>query len=484
MNPITHLSRFGFWSFPISPLLLALLTAGLAWAQDDSKAVLRPNLIWIMADDLGYGEVGCYGQSIIQTPRLDQMATEGMRFTQFYAGATVCAPSRSVLMTGKHHGRTRVRGNAGRTNPEAQALRDGDTTVAVALKEAGYVTALVGKWGLGDVGPASSGLPGKHGFDYFFGYLNQRHAHNHFPDFLWRNEDRVPLPNRITPVGDEGAGYTEDGILYADDLFADEAIKFVSQNADRPFFLYWSMVVPHANNERNRDLKNGAHVPDFGPYTTKDWPDTDKGHAAMITRLDSYVGRLLDHLDLLGLSENTLVIFTSDNGPHNESSHNLERFNPSGPFSGIKRSLTDGGIRVPTLARWPGTIRAGSESDHAAYFGDWFATAVDLAGAELPTDLNSISFVPELVGRRSDQKKHEYLYWEFHERGFQQAALYEGRWKGLRQGAPDAPVRVYDLQTDPGEKMDVAAQQPDVANKLSTYLSTARSETPEWKPTW
>ena len=200
-------------------------------------------------------------------------------------------------MTGRHHGRTRVRGNAGQTNPAAQALREGDTTVADALRSAGYATALVGKWGLGDVGAAERGLPRRHGFDHFFGYLNQTHAHNHFPDFLWRNEEKISLPNKVTPVGPvPGAGYATEAVQFADDLFADEALKFVANHQQRPFFLYWSMVIPHANNERARELKNGAHVPDFGPYAGKDWPEPDKGQAAMITRMDSYVGRMLAHL--------------------------------------------------------------------------------------------------------------------------------------------------------------------------------------------
>lgn len=258
--------------------------AALPVPADDGRPD-RPNLIWIMADDLGYGDLGCYGQKVISTPNLDRMAEEGLRFTQFYAGATVCAPSRSVLMTGQHHGRTRVRGNAGATNPIAQALRPDDVTVAKVLQQSGYRTALVGKWGLGDVGVAESGLPRKHGFDEFFGYLNQQHAHNHFPDFLWRNEERVELANVVTPVGGDGAGYATKAVQFADDLFADEAVKFVTHNKTQPFFLYWSMVIPHANNERTRELKNGAHVPDFGPYVDKDWPEPDKGQAAMISRL-------------------------------------------------------------------------------------------------------------------------------------------------------------------------------------------------------
>lgn len=466
----------------MKPVLSAL--AVLALAVSGAPAAEKPNLIWIMADDLGYGDLGCYGQKVIATPHLDRMALEGMRFTQFYAGATVCAPSRSVLMTGQHHGRTRVRGNAGRSNPVAQALRPEDTTVADVLKGAGYRTALVGKWGLGNVGEAEMGLPRKHGFDEFFGYLSQHHAHNHFPDYLWRNEERESLPNKITPVGDDGAGYATEAVVFADDLFADEAVEFVKESRERPFFLYWSMVIPHANNERTRALGNGAHVPDFGPYADKDWPDPDKGQAAMIWRIDQYVGRMLKTLQELGLAEKTLVIFTSDNGPHDESNHDLKRFEPSGPLSGIKRSLTDGGIRVPMIAWWPRTIEPGTESDHVAYFGDWMATAAELAGAEVPDGCNSISFVPTLLGHDSKQREHEFLYWEFHERGFKQAALYKGRWKGIRSGSRDAPIVLYDLENDIGETTNVAAEHPEIAAKISEYLKTARTPLPEWEPKW
>jgi arylsulfatase A-like enzyme len=439
---------------------------------------IRPNLIWIMADDLGWGELGCYGQKVIHTPNLDRMAREGMKFTQFYAGATVCAPSRSVLMTGQHHGHTRVRGNAGSGRPTAQALREGDITVAKVLQQAGYRTALIGKWGLGDTGAAESGLPRRQGFDEFFGYLSQHHAHNHYPDFLWRNEERVMLPNIVTPVGGEGGGYATVAKVYADDLFADEALKFVAANKSRPFFLFWSMVVPHANNERNRGLKNGTEVPDFGSYKDRDWPDPDKGQAAMITRMDSYAGRMIDELRRLHLAEKTLVIFTSDNGPHDEAGHDLSRFQPSGPFRGIKRSLTDGGIRVPFIAWLPGKIAAGSESTHVAYFGDWMATACELAGTGVPPDRDSISFLPTVLGQPDKQRKHEFLYWEFHERGFNQAALYQGRWKGIR--SKNEPMTLYDLQNDPGEKDDVAGKHPEIAAKLRDYLLTARSDSADW----
>ena len=479
-------ARTGFRScstnmLPLARLLLSaaslMLATGLCAAS-----VARPNLIWIMADDLGYGDLGSYGQKVIQTPHLDRMAREGLRFTHFYAGATVCAPSRSVLMTGQHHGRTRVRGNAGPNNPRAQALQPEDVTVAKVLRAAGYVTALTGKWGLGDIGEAETGLPRKQGFDYFFGYLNQHHAHNHFTDFLWRNEEKIALPNKVTTTGPSGAGYATEAVMFADDVIADEALKFVSRHQTQPFFLYWSPVIPHANNERKRDLGNGAHVPDFGPYANQPWSDQDKGQAAMITRLDRYVGRMLEQLKQLGLAEKTLVIFTSDNGPHDESNHDLSRFQPSGPFSGIKRSLKDGGIRVPCLAWWPGTVRPGGETAHVAYFGDWFATAAELAETKSPAGLDSLSFVPTLRGLTREQKAHEFLYWEFHERGFNQAALHQGRWKGIREGSLAAPLALYDLRSDVTEKTYVAAQHPEVVARIDAYLTTARSDNPDWQP--
>jgi arylsulfatase A-like enzyme len=448
-----------------------------------SALAAKPNLIWIMADDLGYADLGCYGQKVITTPNLDRMAKEGLRFTHFYSGATVCAPSRSVLMTGLHHGHTRIRGNAGQKNPSAQALKDGDVTVASVLKKAGYKTALIGKWGLGNIGEAESGLPRKQGFDYFYGYLSQHHAHNHFPDYLWRNESKEPLSNIIVPVGEDGAGYATEAIHYADDLFTDDALKFVAENKAAPFFLYWSMVIPHANNERGKILGDGAHVPDYGPYADKDWPKQDKGQAAMITRLDSYVGRMMAQLKLLGIADNTLIIFTSDNGPHNESKHDLTRFNPAGPYTGIKRSLTDGGIRVPFIAWWPGKVAPG-ETDHAGYFPDWMPTAAQLAEADAPKKTDGVSLVPLLTGKAGEQKRHDFLYWEFHEGGFKQAALYQGRWKGIRQGGPEMPVQLFDQQNDVAEKTDVAAQHPEIAAKISDYLQTARTPNADWEPQW
>jgi arylsulfatase A-like enzyme len=437
----------------------------------------RPNIVFILADDLGYAELGSYGQKVIQTPHLDQLAREGLRFTQFYAGATVCGPSRSVLMTGQHQGHTRVRGNS--LDPLKVSLLDEDVTVARTLQSGGYRTAIFGKWGLGEAVTAESGLPRRQGFDAFFGFLNHHHAHNHYPSFLWRNEEKILLPNVTTPVGDSGAGVTENPILYADDLVTDEVLKWIGQNQAHPFFIYWNPVLPHANNEKNNLLKNGTEVPDYGPYAQMDWPDQDKGQAAMITRLDSYVGRLVTTLRLLGLDRNTLIVFTSDNGPHNEAHHNLARFQPAQPFSGIKRDLTDGGIRVPCIAWWPGRIAAGTVSNHVAYFGDWFATATDLTGLTPPAGLDSISFAPTLLNQPG-QQEHDYLYWEFHEKGFHQAALYQGRWKAIRLGRADAPLAIYDQLTDVAEKNDLAAKRPDLVAQFEAYFKTARTPAANW----
>jgi len=417
---------------------------------------------------------------VIQTPNLDRMADEGLRFTRFYAGATVCAPSRSVLLTGLHQGHTRVRGNT-RSPAIARALQKEDATVAEALQAAGYRTAILGKWGLGDVGEYESGLPRRKGFDEFFGYLDQRHAHNHFPDFLWRNETREPRANVIVPIGDSGAGYATQAVEFADDLFADEAMQFVTANANRPFFLFWSMVIPHSNNERWKLLGDGAQVPDYGPYADKDWPNPDKGHAAMITRMDGYVGRLMTTLRELGIAERTLVIFTSDNGPHNSSGHDISRFQPAGGFSGIKRSLLEGGIRVPGIAWWPGTVRPGV-TDVAGGLVDWFPTAAELARAGVPKGLDGRSLVPTLLGK--PQEPPPFFYWEFHEKGFQQAALYEGRWKGIRRGGPSAPLLLFDTLNDPAEKTDVAADNPQITKAINQYLASARTPASGWEPVW
>jgi arylsulfatase A-like enzyme len=442
----------------------------------------QPNVIFILADDLGYGDLGCYGQTVIQTPRLDEMAREGMRFTQFYAGCTVCAPSRSVLMTGKHTGHTHVRGNAGGANSSIQSLRDEDVTVAEVMKSTGYRTGLIGKWGLGEVD--QPGFPLRQGFDSFYGYLNQTHAHNYYPTFLYRNAEREQLRNEVELPEGQVAGFLGGSatkrVDYSHDLFATEALDFVRQNQAGPFFLYLALTIPHANNEATRMRGNGAEVPDFGIYADRDWPDQDKGQAAMITRMDRDVGRLLDLLKELKIDDQTLVVFTSDNGPHNEANHNLKRFNPSGPLTGIKRSLTEGGIRVPMIARWPKHIAAGTTSDHIAYFGDVFATLAELAGTQTPADLDSISFLPTLRGNPADQKQHEYLYWEFYEQGSRQAVRFQD-WVAIREPMFTGAIKLYNVSEDVGEKIDRAEQNVQLVERAKAYMNEAHIAHPNWK---
>jgi len=439
-----------------------------------------------MADDLGYGDLGCYGQATIATPRLDRMAREGMRFRQFYAGCTVCAPSRSVLMTGQHMGHTHVRGNAG-GEMSIQTLRDEDVTVAEVLKSSGYATALCGKWGLGDELPgAEAGLPIRQGFDYFFGYLNQVHAHNYYPEFLWRNRERVPLRNTVVkmdkkPNGGFVGGYATKRLDYSHDLVVDEALDFINRHHDRPFFLYVPITIPHANNEGTRGTGNGQEVPDFGRYADQPWPEQDKGQAAMITRMDGDVGRLLDRLAELQIDEKTVVMFTSDNGPHDEGGHSPERFDPNGPVRGMKRDLYEGGIRVPLIVRWPGTTPADSISDHVAYFGDLMATAAQLAGTKPPADIDSISFVPTITGHPDEQQEHRYLYWEFYERGGKQAVRH-GRWKAIRMPMFTGTTELYDVSEDLGEAHNIADQHPDVVRELEAMMDEAHVSHPDWQP--
>lgn len=464
-------------------LILSLFSAVLISTEKEAEAAAKsPNVIFIMADDLGYGDLGCFGQTIIQTPNLDRMAADGMKFTDFYAGSTVCAPSRCVLMTGKHLGHCRVRGNG--RGPE-QALQPADYTVAELFKDAGYATALIGKWGLGDVRPETLvGMPNRQGFDYFYGYANQVHAHNYYPEFLWRNEEKVPLQNVVQPAPNNYGGFQGGAatkrVDYSHDLFAEEALEWISDHKDQQFFLYLPLTIPHANNEGTRMFKDGAEVPDYGIYNDKDWPAQDKGQAAMITRMDKDIGRMLELLKTLCIDKNTLVIFTSDNGPHDEANHDTTRFNPSGPLRGMKRDLYEGGIRVPTIAWWPGTIAAGTVSDHIGYFGDLMATAAELTGQPAPKDLDSVSLVPTLTGHPDQQKEHEYLYWEFYERGGRRAVR-AGNWKAVRP-LWDAPIELYDLSADLAEKHDVASAHPDIVAEMAAKMEQAHTPSPDWTP--
>ena len=435
----------------------------------------RPNIIYIMADDLGYGDLGCYGQKIIKTPNIDKIADEGMRFTDHYAGSTVCAPSRCCLMTGFHTGHALVRGNA------RVPMRPSDVTVAELLKEAGYNTGIIGKWGLGE--PDSTGIPNRQGFDYWFGYLNQRHAHNYYPEYLWRNEEKVELKNEVNHVIG-GRDRTPGGVAtkrmeYSHDLFAEEALGFVEEKKDNPFFLYLALTIPHANNEAGN---KGMEVPSLEPYTDKDWPEPQKGHAAMITRMDGDVGRLMAKLKELGLDKNTLVMFTSDNGPHKEGGADPTFFNSSGLLQGYKRALYEGGIRVPMIARWPGRIEAGSVSDHPSAFWDFLPTCCELVGVKAPEGIDGISMVSTLLGRPGEQRKHEFLYWEFHEQGKRQA-IRMGDFKGIRQNVaknPDGPIELYNLKNDIGEKRNVAARHSGIVAKIEECMKTTRTPSEHW----
>jgi arylsulfatase A-like enzyme len=427
----------------------------------------KPNIVFILADDLGYGDLGCYGQKRIQTPHLDRMASEGLRFTQCYAGSTVCAPSRCCLMTGKHTGHATVRGN--RLVP----LRLEDVTVAEVLHAAGYATGLIGKWGLGE--PGSTGIPNRKGFDSFFGYLNQVHAHNYYPDFLWRNQDKVPLAGNVVEKG-----VAVQRAQYSHDLFTKEALAFVEQHKDEPFFLYLAYTIPHANNEAG---KQGMEVPSDAPYNDRDWPQPQKNHAAMISRLDRDVGRLLQRLKELGLDGKTVVFFSSDNGPHKEGGADPAYFQSAGPLRGFKRDLTEGGICVPMLVRWPGRIAAGRVGDQVLAFWDFLPTAAELAGAQAPKDGDGLSVVPALIGAQAagrPQRGHDFLYWEFHERGFEQAVRH-GDWKYIRRPyAPDRPPELYHLKDDLGETKNVAVQHVDVVAQMEAYLKEARTASADW----
>jgi arylsulfatase A-like enzyme len=423
----------------------------------------RPNILFILADDLGYGDVGVYGQKVVATPNIDRIAADGVRFTQAYAGCTVCAPSRCCLMTGYHTGHARIRGNA------KVPLEASDITVAKVLKEAGYRTGIVGKWGLG--GAYTDGIPNLQGFDDWFGFLDQTYAHTYYPQSLWDNKEEKIISRNL--------GKRQE---WVQDLFTARALQFLdnafldSSRGGNPFFLYLAYTTPHANDELGRDVGDGMEVPNDEPFTNKPWPQVEKNFAAMVTRLDTAVGKVLDQLKKTGQDQNTLVIFTSDNGPHKEGGHDPNFFHSGGPLRGVKRDLYEGGIREPMLARWPGKIKPGTTSDQVWAFWDFLPTAAELAGARAPAGIDGISMVPALVGRQ--QKNHEYLYWEFHERGFSQAVRM-GDWKGVRLGTR-SPVELYDLKNDVGEKNNIAASHKDVIEQIEHIMQTARTDSKEF----
>ena len=445
-------------------LVVLSLVAPLAAAE-------RPNVVIIQADDLGYGDLSAYGQTRFQTPNLDRLAAEGTRFTQYYSGSTVCAPSRAALLTGRHTGHGWIRGNG------EFPLREEDVTVAMALRAAGYRTAVIGKWGLGK--PGTGGDPAKKGFDYAFGVLDHRHAHRQFTDHLYRNGVRTE---------------TDLERDYVNDLFTREAAAFIEAADPKPFFLYLNYTVPHAELRVPEDsiapwrgkfpetpFVNAAADgrptgPDDPSLGYRSQPAPRAAFVAMITRMDRDIGRLVDVIRARGLAQRTLVLFTSDNGPHQEGGATPQFFKSSGGLRGIKRDLYEGGIRVPMIARWPGTVPAGRVSTHPWAHWDLFPTLAELAGAHTTPGLDGISMVRALRGRR--QPTHEYLYWEFHERGFQQAVRM-GKWKAVRL-AKDTALELYDLDADPLEQRDAAATHPDIVRRMEEYLRTARTDSTLW----
>ncbi|MDG2167366.1 MAG: arylsulfatase [Opitutales bacterium] len=444
--------------FLISGILLSLLF-GCSPSDEEAIQPSKPNIIFIMADDMGYGDLGSYGQTVIQTPHLDQMAKEGLRFTNCYAGSTVCAPSRSVLMTGKHTGHATVRGNFGKYGVAGLAGGNGrvpleadDVTVAEVLKDAGYVTGITGKWGLGE--PNTTGHPNDQGFDEWFGYLNQRRAHSYYPTFIWKDKMKVEFPDNAD--GNQGT--------YTHDLFTEFALDFVTRHQDQPFFLYLPYTIPHSRYE----------IPDTTPYTDMPWTDDEKVQAAMITRLDRDIGSLFNLLKDLNLDENTLVFFCSDNG----AAERWEgRFDASGSLKGRKRDMYEGGIRTPMIVRWPGKVAAGETDATVWYFADALPTLADLAGANTPTDVDGVSVLPTILGKDQDLNDRT-LYWEFFESGFQQAVR-QGDWKAIRLKLGE-PLELYDLSKDEAEINNVAAQHPEVVANFEAYLKTARSPSRNW----
>lgn len=415
----------------------------------------RPNIIFIVADDLGYGDLGCYGQKVIQTPHIDQLAADGMRFTDHYAGATVCRPSRLVFLTGYHGGHTAIATNA------KYDLQPGDITVAEMLQKAGYVTGGVGKWALGGVG--STGHPNQQGFDFWYGYLDQSEAHNYYPEVLYRNDEAEPQPGN--KVGKQNRVSVQRE-TYSHDQCTKEALAFIRRSKEKPFFLNIAWTIPHANNERGRAMGDGMEVPDYGDYADKDWPQPEKGFAAMISRMDADVGRIVALLKELEIENDTLILFTSDNGPHEEGGHKHEFFNSNGDLRGYKRDLYEGGIRVPLIAKWPGKIKAGVATNHPSAFCDLLPTCCELAGVEPPAG-DGVSYLPELLGE--EQVKHRFLFWKEK----QKLALRQFKWKAVRPGL-DQPVELYDLRRDISEQENMAEQFPKRVANMTRLMERAQ----------
>ncbi len=448
-----------------------LISAGASIAGLAAQSRRPPNIVWIMADDLGIGDLGCYGQRKIHTPNIDKMAGEGMRFLNAYAGCTVCAPSRSTLMTGYHMGHTSVR-----TNPGGVPLLASDVTVAQVLKKAGYRCGGYGKWGLGDVG--TDGVPSKHGFDDFFGYYNQVHAHWYYTPFLIHNEEEYPL------AGNTGGKRT----TFSHDVISEKALGFIDKEKDNPFFLYvpftiphWELLVPQDSEaEYDGKFEETPWIDKAKHYA--DQPKPHATYAGMITRMDRDIGRILARLEKYHLTDNTIVFFTSDNGGALEIRGD-HYFESTSVYRGHKQNFYEGGIRTPLIAKWPGKIKAGSTTDHICSFYDFMPTAAELAAVDAPKGIDGISMLPTLLGK-GKQKKHEYLYWELPRHNgktgefpkeLPMAAIRMGEWKAVRS-KPDGPVELYNLNKDVSETTDVAAANPKIRTKMEELFKTARVE--------
>jgi arylsulfatase A-like enzyme len=411
----------------------------------------QPNIIFIMADDLGYGDLGCYGQQLIRTPNIDQLAASGMRFTQAYAGGPVCTPSRSVLMTGLHNGHTPARDNI----PHYPTyLEEKDITIAEVLKQTGYATGGFGKWSLGDAG--TEGRATNQGFDTWLGYLNQDHAHYYYTEYLDWDEGRLELTGN-TMIRDR----------FSHDILTNGALNFIRKNAEKPFFLYVAYTLPHfASTEED---EHGFTVPSKEPYTEKEWPEGAKKYAAMLHLLDKDVGQIVQLVGELGQSEETLIIFTSDNGGH---SMVWEKIDTNGPLRGYKRDLTEGGIRVPFIAAWPGKIPPETTNHEIIAFQDMMPTFASFAGTAAPGNTDGISIVPTLLGKELEER-HPYLYWDYgHARERYDQAVRMGKWKGIRLGA-ESSIALYNLEEDIAEENDLASAYPEIVHRLRTIMETA-----------
>ncbi len=482
-----NINSFHLWLKIYTPFLVALAAfvsaTSIACPSVRAADTKPPNIVLIVADDLGYGELGCYGQELIKTPRIDALAQQGLRFTQFYCGSPVCAPSRCTLMTGKHTGHAAIRNNQppkGKAfkkireqyaweTPGQQPLPESQVTIAELLHANDYATAAIGKWGLGMVG--TSGDPNHQGFDLFYGFLCQSHAHNHYPKFLWRNGDKVILP---------GNNDTATGQTYSQDKFTEEALRFVHAHRDKPFFLYLPFIIPHLSIQvPEASLAQYAGKLPETPYEHKDnyfpHPTPHAGYAAMVSHMDAAVGKIVDAIDDLGLGDNTLILFTSDNGPTYDrlGGADSDFFHSSGPLRGRKGSVYEGGIRVPLIARWPGKIAAGGQTDQVAAFWDVLPTLCDIVKTDRPQTLDGIGFTSTLF-HKNNQRQHDYLYWEFPAYGMQQAVR-SGNWKIVRHGVDkgDPPFELYDLSSDIGEQHDVAAEHPEIVHRLAAYAAEA-----------